>query len=114
MNVKHGSLVVCLFSLLIGCGKQEAPPSSTSQKQSTEESSGYLGTITKAHKTAVSKVETTAINQAINMFESQEGRRPKDLNELISKKYLRELPKPPHGMKFEYNSATGEASVVAE
>jgi hypothetical protein len=37
---------------------------------------------------------------------------PKDLNELVPK-YLKSIPAPPPGTKFDYNPATGEVKVVA-
>ena len=37
---------------------------------------------------------------------------PKDLNELVTEKYLPRLPEPPYGMKFVYDANTGQAKVV--
>jgi hypothetical protein len=48
------------------------------------------------------------------MFNVQEGRYPKDLNELVEKKYMRVLPEPPYGMKIVYDPNTGTVKVVRQ
>jgi len=46
------------------------------------------------------------------MFYAQEGRYPKNLDELVGPNYLSRLPAPPPGMKFDYNPGTGQLKVV--
>ena len=41
----------------------------------------------KAKKTSVKVADIASVNQAIQMFKTEEDRYPKDLNELISKGY---------------------------
>jgi hypothetical protein len=72
----------------------------------------YIGAATKAQKHAVKTVDLAAINQAIQMFQVDESRFPKDLNELVEQKYLPQLPAPPPGSKLAYDPATGKVSVV--
>ena len=103
------------FAFFAGCGKNEpAPAAPPPQTQSAPSSDGYLGTITKAQKQAVGKLDTVSIDAAINRFQVDEGRNPKDLNELVAKKYLAELPKAPVGKKFEYDANTGTVKLVAQ
>ncbi|MDB6033016.1 MAG: hypothetical protein JWM16_3354 [Verrucomicrobiales bacterium] len=71
----------------------------------------YLGAVAKAKKTADKSIDMTGVNQAIKLFQAQEGRNPKSLNELVGD-YLPQIPNPPTGMKFEYNPATAEAKLV--
>ncbi len=107
--------------LLAGCQKKEAAtPAATNTTSSTSGGNpltapaDYLGAAAKAKKTSEKTVDTVAIQQAINLFNAQEGRFPKDLNELVSPDYLSKLPPPPHGMKFDYNPATGVFKVVPQ
>ena len=72
----------------------------------------YLGAVAKAKKSAEKTVETVSLNQAIQQFSAAEGRYPKDLNELVTEKYLPKLPDPPYGMKIVYDAAKGEVKVV--
>ena len=57
-------------------------------------------------------MDVAALNQAVQMFNVQEGRLPKDLNELVEKKLIAKIPDAPYGMKLQYDAATGTVSVV--
>ena len=72
----------------------------------------YLKSATKAEQSAEKTVDTAAIKKAIDLFNIQEGRFPKDLNELADKKYLPKIPTPPFGTKLEYDAATGAVKLV--
>lgn len=74
----------------------------------------YLKTITKAEQSAVKTVDVTSLNKAIEMFNVQEGRFPKDLNELVEKKYFPKIPEAPYGMKIVYDASIGTVSIVKE
>jgi hypothetical protein len=101
-----------------GCGKKEAQ--STASSTNENNSSGnpltapvdYLGAVAKAKKSAEKTVEAVSLNQAVQQFSAAEGRYPKDLNELVTEKYLTKLPEPPYGMKIVYDAAKGEVKVV--
>ena len=103
---------------LSGCGKKEekSTASSTNDNNSTGNPLtapvDYLGAIAKAKKSAEKTVETVSLNQAIQQFGVAEGRYPKDLNELVTEKYLTKLPDAPYGMKIVYDPAKGEVKVV--
>jgi hypothetical protein len=74
----------------------------------------YLNSAAKAQQSAVKTVDTVAIKNAIEMFNVQEGRFPKDLNELVEKKYIPQVPTPPHGSKIVYDANTGTVKVEKE
>ena len=48
------------------------------------------------------------------MFNVQKGRNPKDLNELVTEKYIGEIPAAPYGMKLDYDANSGAVSVVKQ
>src|SRR5258708_4069120 len=104
--------------VLSGCGDS----AKNQAKSSPSNSSGnpltapvdYLGAAAQAQKKAVTTVDTVGISQAIQMFYAQEGRFPKNLNELVGPDYLSRLPAPPAGMKFNYDPATGRFNVVPQ
>jgi hypothetical protein len=52
------------------------------------------------------------VTHAIQQFNAEEGRNPKDLDELISTHYLTKLPAAPFGMKLQYDATTGKISTV--
>jgi len=103
--------------LFVGCSKRD----STSQSTNASSSSGnpvtapvdYLGAVAKAKKAAEKSIDTSSLNQAVQLFQAQEGRLPKTLNELVTKQYLRSLPPPPNGMKYDYDPQTGQVRVLA-
>jgi hypothetical protein len=112
-------LLVLVAGLFVACKKnQESSTSSTNPPAASGNPVtapvDYLGAVAKGKKTADAKLETVSINKAVQLFYAQEGRYPKDLNELVRPEYLPRLPTPPPGMKFDYNPASGEVKVVPQ
>ena len=118
--------LLSLFAVA-GCGKKEMPPADTSTNKAaafnnaiSNNSSGnpmtapvdYLGAVAKAQQSSLKAIDTAYINQAVQQFQAMEGHLPKDLQELVTEKYLVRLPQVPHGMKLEYEAATGKVKVV--
>jgi len=112
-------LLIVVAGLCVACKKSQ---DTTSPASKSSDSSGnpvtapvdYLGAVAKAKKTADAKLETASLNKAVQLFYAQEGRFPKDLDELKRPEYLPQLPQPPPGMKFDYNRTTGEVKVVPQ
>ena len=115
-----------LFPLMAGlcflcaCNKSNNGGSSTNA-QATNASGNpitapvdYLGAVGQAKRSSERTLGTLGINQALQMFYTQEGRYPKSLNELVSKNYLSTLPPAPAGNKFDYNPQTGQVKVVPQ
>jgi hypothetical protein len=72
----------------------------------------YLSTVAKAQQSAVKTVDTAFINHAIEMFNVEEGHLPKDLDELVAKKYLPKIPEAPFGSEIVYDAKAGTVKVV--
>lgn len=104
---------------LAGCGEK-----SNSKPQPTTNSAGsgspitapvdYLGAVAQAKKHSEKVIDVAQLNQAIMFFHEAEDRFPTDLNELVAKNYLREIPKAPYGMKIVYDASTGDVRVVKQ
>ena len=73
-----------------------------------------MGALGKAQQTAVKTVDTTSLNQAIQLFAVDQGHNPKDLNELVEKKFIPRVPAAPIGMKLEYDATAGKVTVVKQ
>jgi hypothetical protein len=110
--------------LLAGCGNnntsshpQAASPSKTTNTTDSAEpapsSVNYLGTLMKADKYAVKQIDVSYLNQAIQLFNTQEGRLPKDLNELVPN-YVGKIPEAPFGSKIVYDASSGTVTVVKQ
>jgi hypothetical protein len=105
-----------------GCGKEQTPPPAASPAPapapaadaSSSNRDGYLGTLVRGQQVAVKGIDTAALNQEVQLFNVQEGRLPKDLNELVTKQYIPKLPDAPAGMKLNYDPASGKATVVPQ
>ncbi len=109
------ALVALIFAA--GCGDKSDKTTSSANTNSASSSPltapvDYLGALGKAKQTAGKTADTASINQAIQMFQVDKGRYPKDLNELVQEKYMPRLPQPPYGMKFLYDSNVGQVKVV--
>jgi len=48
------------------------------------------------------------------LFNVENGRNPKDLSELVEKKFVPKIPDAPRGMKLDYDAAAGKVKVVQE
>ena len=105
-------MLVAAAVALGGCGKKQTAPPPTAAPANAQ--AGYLGTLVKGQQTAVKTIDVTALNENVRLFNVQEGRYPKDLDELVTQHYLGALPNPPAGMKLVYDAAQGKVSVVPE
>jgi len=74
----------------------------------------YLDAIHKGQQSAVKTLDIAAITQAIQMFQVEHGRNPKDLNELVQTRHLARIPEAPAGSKIVYDPATGQVRIVRE
>ena len=94
--------------LLAGCGD-----SSSSSTEPVNPADVTNNTLVNSKRTADKTIDVSFINQAINLFNVQEGRMPKTLDELVPK-YVAKIPDAPLGYKIAYDAKKGEASVVRE
>lgn len=109
------SVLTGLF--LTGCGD-----SGGSKSAATNNTSGsvitapvdYLGAIDKGQQHAIKTLDVASINQAIQMFQVQEDRLPKSLEELVQMKYLPKMPEAPRGKKIVYDANAGTIKIVAQ
>ena len=110
--------------LLAGCGKNNSSPHAqgTNTRQTTNttdsadpapSSADYLGTLMRADKYAVKTIDVSYLNRAVQLFNTQEGRLPKDLNELVPN-YVAKLPAAPYGYKIIYDATSGVVTVVKQ
>ena len=114
-------LLILVAGLFAAC-KKSNDASSAAGNNPPANSSGnpvtapvdYLGGVAKAKKSADATLETASITKAVQLFYVQEGRYPKDLNELVRPEYLPRMPAPPPGMKFDYDAKTGTVKVVPQ
>lgn len=112
-----------LFTLAVllaapGCDRKSKPASGTDTNgisgNPIDAPADYLRAVTKGQQVAVKTVDTAAITRAIQMFNVEEGRNPKDLNELVEKKYMPRLPEAPAGMKIAYDAQAGTVKIVPQ
>jgi hypothetical protein len=117
-------ILVATGLLLAGCGNNNSSShpqaAGTSKTTNTTDSAepapssvNYLGTLMKADKYAVKQIDVSYLNQAIQLFNTQEGRLPKDLNELVPN-YVGKIPDAPYGSKIVYDASSGTVTVVKQ
>lgn len=65
--------------------------------------------------TATTPEEAVAeLNRSLELWTFQRNTPPKDLNELVTAGYLKQLPTPPSGKKFAFDPAKMRVQLVAE
>jgi hypothetical protein len=117
-------ILIATGLILAGCGKNNSSPhppgtntgkttNTTDSANPAPSSADYLGTLMRADKSAVKTIDVSYLNQAVQLFNTQEGRLPKDLNELVPN-YVGKLPATPYGTKLDYDPATGLVKVVSQ
>jgi len=107
--------VLATAACLTGCGEKSSsnsnPTNSTSGNPLTAPVD-YLGAVGKAQQHAVKTIDIASITQAIQLFQADRGRLPKDLNELVTERFLGKIPEAPYGSRIDYDPATGQVKVV--
>lgn len=73
----------------------------------------YLSALVRAKKTAEKTIDVSYLNQALQLFNTQEGHYPKTLEELTPN-YIGKIPEPPIGYKLDYDAVNGEVKVVPQ
>ncbi len=121
-------LLLFISATLVGCGsKGAATASGTNSVPATNAASepakrndgnplmapvNYLGAVAAAKSAAERSIDTSSLTHEIQLFYAQEGRYPRDLNELVTENYIPSLPKPPYHSRYLYNPGTGEIRTV--
>ena len=114
---KSFCLSVAAGLVLLGCSeKSDKPPGTTNTSASGSSPlsapADYVGAAAKAQQNAIKTADTASLNQAVQMFNVDQGRNPKDLNELVQKGFIAKLPTPPPGTKLDYDAVSGKVKVV--
>jgi ABC-type glycerol-3-phosphate transport system substrate-binding protein len=111
MNIFNSILAaVAAAGLLAGCGKSG---SGSQISTATNGFGGYVKSLGEAQKTADKTIDVTSINQEIQLFNVQEGRNPKTLQELVPN-FMAKIPDAPNGYKIIYDATKGEVKVVQQ
>jgi hypothetical protein len=111
------SLLLTALLLLAGCGEKSGGTASQTNASGGSVLTApvdYLGAIGKAQQSSISKIDTLSLDKAIEQFQADKGRNPKDLDELVQDKYISKIPTPPYGMKIDYDADSGQVKVVKQ
>ena len=106
-------LILSVASIfLAGCG-DDAKKAVKAVDDTVSAPVNYIGAAVQAQKHAEKVIDVSFINQAIQMFNVQEGRLPKTLAELVPN-YLGKIPEVPFGSKLVYDPVAGTVKVVKQ
>lgn len=102
-----------------GCGPEgkEAPRSSSKIAPTNTGSVltapvDYVAGTVHAGTVARERMDLIVLQKAIEAFQQEEGRNPESLDELLQKSFLKVMPPPPPGQKFDYDAATGHVQMA--
>ena len=107
--MKNVILILMVIFLAIGlaaCSKKPAPASEEGLNPANAIQK-YGGVMGKTYKRAKSFDALLSLKHDITSFQTEQGRWPSSLQELVEKGYTKELPSPPEGMAFSYNPQNG-------
>jgi hypothetical protein len=104
-------ILIAAAALLAGCGNKSG--SGTQVNTATNGFGGYVKGMGEAQRNADKTIDVSSITKAIQLFYVQEGRYPKDLQELVPN-YMPKIPDAPYGYKIDYDAVKGEVKVVKE
>ena len=112
------TMAVGLLVAGAGCGDKSTSSNATTNSTTSSGSPltapvDYLSAAAKAQQTAIKTIDTTSLDKAIQLFNVDQGRNPKDLNELVPK-YIPELPPAPYGTRLNYDANSGKVTVVKQ
>jgi hypothetical protein len=99
----------------LGCSKKEEPSKAAGGGGGNPLTApaDYISSAVKAQQSAAKTVTGVGLDKTIQLFYGQEGRFPKDLNELVPG-YINAVPPPPRNMKYDYDPKTGVIKIVPQ
>lgn len=106
-------LCIAATLLLFGCSQKSGQGSASTNTSGGVVSApvDYLKAVAKDQQSAVKTIDTTSLDKAIELFNVDKGRYPKDLNELVEQKYIAQIPSTPYGTRLVYDSQNGKVTV---
>ena len=107
MKIFRASLALATVVVLVGCGKGEQSAAEVAVAPVK-----YFGAAVTNQQIATKTIDVVALNQEVQLFNVQEGRLPKSLDELVAKQYLGQLPVPPVGSRLVYDPAQGKVTLA--
>lgn len=111
----HRLFYLVALCLLFGCNDKSPTTTATTNAPGNNPLNApndYLGGLANGRNKAIATTDLASVNQAIQMFNQDHGRYPKDLNELVQEKLLVKIPDAPYGMKLDYDPDSGTVKVV--
>ena len=107
------SILIAVFATVFLAGCSDATSPANTNAISNTNPADINNPLVNAKRTADKTIDVSYLNQAVQLFNVQEGHNPKTLDELTPK-YVAELPVPPLGYKLNYDAVKGEVTVVRQ
>lgn len=103
-----------------GCSSEKPQPKPDEAAEKSEEIGSnpllapveYLGATARAKTSSQAKIALAPLQQAIQMYQVENGSFPPNLNALVQGGQIRALPALPKGSTYQYNPSTGDVTVT--
>ena len=112
--MKAANLIMLAVSAMVlsaGCTDSKSPASTNAISNTNP--ADINNPLVNAKRTADKTLDVSYLNQAVQLFNVQEGRYPSKLEELTPK-YVAAIPDAPLGYKINYDASKGEVTVVRQ
>ena len=105
-QIVGGGLVGIALGLGVGCSKPTAPAADTG------EAPDYGQLLRNARERSAARMGTDRLSEAIGAFETEMGRSPTNLTELVRYGFIKEIPPAPAGKAYSYDSVNSVLLLV--
>lgn len=99
MPVRSFVALGAVLLMLAGCGRQDAGTPAGQPGQPKD----YRAMLEHARQRQAANSSLKTVTEALQKFQVDLGRSPKDLSELVRARYLKEIPPPPEGQTYYYD-----------
>jgi len=107
------SLLAAISAIVLLAGCDDTSSSSSQASNVSTNPADINNPLVNAKRTADKTLDVSYLNQAVQLYNVQEGHNPKTLEDLTPK-YVSQLPTPPLGYKLDYDATKGEVTVVRQ
>lgn len=108
--MKRLLLILLTLALLAACSPQRSHV--VTEKPGGEQQRDYRQMIERARNRQASQAALMDMQEGVRSFQRDFGRLPSNVVELVSRRYVKNIPMLPDGQQFQFDTLHGNVSIV--